>query len=107
MICLLDLEVLLRRRLDHYLSDAIVQHFMDLRGRVAALEARTQAEPPKPEREPGWYAVHFRGSSTPWVSWWDGQCWRRGGPVGEADFRAHEIDWIGPRLDLPAEKVTP
>ena len=77
-----------------------------LHRRLAALEARAQAEPPKPEREPGWYVVKRKNEWAPNALWWTGTTWDFCPPIEIRHATCATAEWIGPRLDLPAEKVT-
>ncbi len=74
----------------------------DLNARLSALETAA----PKPEREPGWYVVQRKGEWSPNALWWNGSAWQFCPPDVMREAMRATAEWIGPRLDLPAEKVT-
>ena len=77
-----------------------------LAARLSAIEARTQAEPPKPEREPGWYPVGGY-SGYPTCIWWSGRAWMTSDHPRALQMERQDFTVLGPRLDIPDEKVTP
>jgi hypothetical protein len=75
-----------------------------LAARLSALEARAQAEPPKPERKPGWYPVGGCGGY-PTCFWWSGEAWMTSLDPRAFKLPRQDLTVLGPRLDIPDEKV--